>query len=635
MCILKVALIILSAGIFTPLAFSKPNPQLKEQKIKAQLEFVEHLIDRGEAKDALSMLKGLHQEYPEDSAILEVLSHFYFKSQQYPLAAFYLEKLYQANPSHTPSLLLAAQSYAYMQNYPAAIHNYTLYLQHHPQDAPIWKNLGLLQQEVDNVKAAAKAYLKAFHAEPSSLSGEDHLQVAQWFLELENQKRAREFLTYALKEKEARERALVQLIELDLREHKFSNARQKLAIVEGLNKNALTLYPIESLKLLIEEAEAAEAAQKQSLLSTQTASSSEASELAPEVPEPNPAAEAAWAELISSESPKAALDASHFHTPQEQTEANASLSAPFKKNLRLELSTAKPRALLAPLPMAKPLAEDESQGIAPSSEEILPSLDTASETPAIPLSASLVSEPLKESTACITPLASLPADPTVKEVPHSMLPLPPEANLNPAEDEKTLSPFTQTSNPPEDATLSDFDTPAEASSAVPDVSVPSCPTSPLGPVLTLDDSLQQGQILEQNAQYPEAIALYTQALEGYPQNAELLYHLSRAYFKDNQLPEAEKAAFSAMRHDPHSLAYTFHYLKIAQHTLAPEHFIHRLKKAKDRFPKVPELSLALARSYEYHLHDLNQALVFYKEFLEQAPAHPKRSEAEEAIQRLL
>ncbi len=662
----KIALIVLCASVFHPLAFSKPNPQLKEQKIKAQLEFVEHLIDRGEAKDALSMLEGLHQEYPEDRSILEVLSHFYFQSQQYPLAAFYLDKLYQVDPSCTPSLLLAAQSHAHMRNYPAAIHNYTLYLQHHPEDAPIWKNLGLLQQQVDNIKGAAKAYLKAFNVQRSSLSGEEHLQVAQWFLELENQRRAREFLTHALKEKEVRERALVQLIELDLREAKFSNAKQKLAILEGLNQNALTLYPIESLRALITEAEAAEEARKQALLAAEAPPSVETLDAKPEKPGSNPAAELALAELISDESPESGPEASLLAAgqnpvpshplsaqpsshlaegslPASATESTAlHLGSSFQKDLRLELSSAKPRAFLEPLPMGGPIGQDPLTNAAEETQNLQENATNEASLPEASLSSLLPSEAkvLEASAPCLS--AEAPAqDSAAYPLPKgglepAALSAPIKVSSDDAEDERTVSLLAQNSNLSETEADSGFDTPAQEPSPAPEVPKLDPSSLQVDPVLSLEESLQQGQALEHNAHYKDAIAVYTRALEAHSQNAELFFRLSRAYFRDNQLAEAEKAAFSAMLQEPHSLAYTFHYLKIIQHTLPPEQFIQQLQKAKSRFPQAPELSLALARFYEYHLHHLNQALVFYKEFLNQAPAdHPKRAEAEEALQRLL
>jgi DNA-binding SARP family transcriptional activator len=714
MYFIKIALIVSSAIVFSLSAFSKPNPQLKEQKIKSQLEFVQHLIDRGEAKDALSLLEGLNQEYPEDSTLLEVLSHFYFKSANYPMAAFYFDKLYQVDPSHTPSLLLAAQSYAHMANYPAAINNYKLYLQHHPEDATIWKNLGLLCCHNDDIKGATKAYLKAFSAQYSSLSGEDHLQVAQWFLELENRKRAREFFSYALKEKEVRERALLQLIDLDLKENKFSNAKQKLNILKGLNKNALTLYPIDTIQSLIDEAEALANQEKAVLVQD---SSQQNTVLATAIP-------------LDNQTEQAADQNSHDAAPEPEPQAAIPLILPqtlassFDPNFKFDQPCAKHRALLEPLLMVTaaeapvdeaeenaeenetPLSHDssESEGqpadLAPETETPLSEYPPAHENTEIVLldntevalsesdeedHAMVLSKSVSEgeytntsfSDSLQAPEALSPESPedslqALNTVAQPAYPQPEEAAAI-LKDDSQLSQDPPPENPYEDPALAAIPplNPQDASpeltaasqesheghdypAVAPAEEIPiaeasltteeSLESTPLAALeapehtepLTLKDYLKAGSALELQEAYSQAIDLYLKAVQAYPKTAELFYRLSRAYFNSDNLAQAEAQAFEAMKQEPHSLTYTFHYLKIAQRTLPAETFIIQLQKAKGRFPEAPELSLALARSYEYHLQNINQALVFYKEFLDQAPLeHPKRQEAEEALRRLL
>lgn len=604
MYFIKIAVIIVSLIVLPLYGFSKPNPQLKEQKIKSQLEFVQHLIDRGEAKDALSLLEGLNQEYPEEASLLEVLSHFYFSHGDYPRAAFYFDKLYQVDPSQTPALLFAAQSHAHQTNYPAAIQNYKLYLQHHPEDATIWKNLGLLSAQTDDIDGATRAYLKAFSAKHSSLKGEDHLQVAQWFLELENRKRAREFFSYALKEKEARERALVQLIDLDLKEHKFANAKQKLNILKGLNKDALTLYPIQSIEALIEDAEATA-----HQVPTVTAQSSQE----PTSVEPLPA-------------------------------LPSTLATSFDSEFRFELPSSKHRALLEPLPM-QTTAESPGEKEEDTQKESLalesppvdaeePEIETAEGDAAAPAEALNdektlpdVSETALETAEEPSPAAYSPEDLDVEALP----PTEPDAAQASLTDQaqspiNSAEALVETSEtlPQDDTTLSQNLEGVD----------PALAQSP--EALSLEDCLHTGATLEHQEAYSQALDFYLKALESYPKSAELLYRVSRVYFRLDHLEEAKAQAFQAMKYEPHVLSYTFHYLKIAQRSLPPESFILQLQKAKGRFPEVPELSLALARCYEHHLQNMNQAIIFYKAFLDEAPAdHPKRQEAEEALERLL
>ena len=58
------------------------------------------------------------------------------------------------------------------------------------------------------------------------------------------------------------------------------------------------------------------------------------------------------------------------------------------------------------------------------------------------------------------------------------------------------------------------------------------------------------------------------------------------------------------------------------------------ESAYDRFPRSPEIALSLARGYERIDGNNSFAIVLYERFIQLAPNHPLRTEAETSINRL-
>ncbi|MGF1483802.1 MAG: tetratricopeptide repeat protein [Opitutales bacterium] len=136
--------------------------------------------------------------------------------------------------------------------------------------------------------------------------------------------------------------------------------------------------------------------------------------------------------------------------------------------------------------------------------------------------------------------------------------------------------------------------------------------------------------------FPLAIRLYRSALAEQPDDAILWHRLSQSYLADGQFRAAEMMALESQRLEPNNVSYKLHQLEIARRLYPEKRLLDQIKAASAQFPDSPEVTFLLANAVRDIEHDARSAVYYYNQFLEQAgPGHPKRSEAEQAIERLL
>lgn len=151
---------------------------------------------------------------------------------------------------------------------------------------------------------------------------------------------------------------------------------------------------------------------------------------------------------------------------------------------------------------------------------------------------------------------------------------------------------------------------------------------------TLDDLLAQAETATFEGNYETAIRLYREALEIASDRADIWNTLSSVYLVGDQLNNAAAAALEATRLNPEKVEYVLDYLRVVQSTKEPADFITEVETAYDRFPRSPEINLSLARAYQRLNKNINAAKILYKRFIELAPNHPLRPEAEAALEEL-
>lgn len=159
------------------------------------------------------------------------------------------------------------------------------------------------------------------------------------------------------------------------------------------------------------------------------------------------------------------------------------------------------------------------------------------------------------------------------------------------------------------------------------------PTSP-SPAERITDIMAQAEQAEIDNDHKRAIELYWEAIAIDNQSAAIWSQLAQAYRMDQQLKNAESTALEAIRLATNNINYTLDYLRIVQNSKAPKAFLVELETAYARFPLSPEITLSLARAYQRMSTDKDAARQFFQRFIDIAPAHPLRPEAESALQLL-
>lgn len=160
------------------------------------------------------------------------------------------------------------------------------------------------------------------------------------------------------------------------------------------------------------------------------------------------------------------------------------------------------------------------------------------------------------------------------------------------------------------------------------------PSRPVVQPKSIDELLTDAELASQELNYKGAIRNYWQALGQDNQRPDIWSSLSKAYLADGQMRNAETTALEAIRLAPREIDYTLEYLRIAQRTKNATDFLAELETAYARFPRSPELTLSLARAYTRVAQNPVAASTYYNRFIELAPNHPLRAEAETALQNL-
>lgn len=180
-----------------------------------------------------------------------------------------------------------------------------------------------------------------------------------------------------------------------------------------------------------------------------------------------------------------------------------------------------------------------------------------------------------------------------------------------------------------DGTESELATPAKNTNDPVEIAL----TAP-SPAERITDIIAQAEQAGIDNDRTQAIELYWEAIAIDNQRAEIWSLLAQAYRIDQQLKNAESTALEAIRLATNNINYTLDYLRIVQNSKAPKTFLVELETAYARFPLSPEITLSLARAYQRISADEDAARQFYQRFIDIAPAHPLRPEAESALQLL-
>ena len=535
-----------------------------------QLQEAADLHSSGNSDAALQILEQLAQQNPDDSGILQKIGEIYQTQGNTTMAAFYLDQAYQKAPDNV-DLLYKTYLAQVAANEPASQLLESIANQApEAMSAALWIQLGNDRYQANQPQAALEAYLKGVNPEIETPEPATSAAIGNLFLQLENQVQAERWFKMA---------------------------------AESDDPNALTaLFGMLEIKLTNKDWPGAEAIILR--LDKQFPGAVDASDWASarsELKRWRDAQDAMQAELAKAEAARKAAAEAKAQAEKNKAEAAQQAATDAANAKEQEAKTTQATELAADQSTdAKSPSEPANKGTT-GKAQVLADLEAAeaiADTPALETTPAIAFDPN---------IAIEPADPAV--------------SFDVSYDQQDDGASTE-------YTISSDSAPSSAQTVTEAKSTPRLQQRSLGDLL--DDADQAS--LERD--HETAIRLYWQALGQANSRADIWNRLSQAYLADSQVQNAETTALEAIRLEPREVNYTLDYLRVAQRSKQPAQFLAELETAYDRFPRSPEVALSLARAYERVGNNSTAARSLYQRFIEIAPKHPLRSEADAAINRL-
>ena len=546
-----------------------------EEKKAKRLQQVAALQASGDTATALATLDTLSAEYPNDTTILRQIGSIHQELGNTAEAAFYLSAAHSLSPNDVELLY---QTYRAQENaqQPTAAAASLEALAQAASDAitpELWRRLGEFRAEAQQTQPALDAYLKGVNPENRAPTADTALAIGTLFKQLDNLPQAERWLRIAADSDDPNALpALFGLLEIQLRNKNWTAAESAIVQLDKQFPGA------------IEASEwAAARGELEAWRKAQT-------EMKAELAKAKAKAEAAQ-EAEAAARPKAAEATTS--ADQAQTEAQAASAS-----------------------------ASQTSGKAQIVEDIQ-NAEAIAHTPA------LEAEATETASASISSDKAVSFDPSIAIQPAEPA-LTFEVNYDQQTPDKPVHYSVAHSNRSESASPLGAVAIAPATSQ----STVSAETLSEAPSQSLTELLASAEQATAERAFKQAIGLYWKALGRANQQAGIWNKLSGVYLMDGQNKNAETTALEAMRLAPDQTAYILDYLRVIQNTKQADDFLAELQSAYKRFPRSAEIALALARGNERIAGNNSAARTLYQRFIELAPDHPLRPEAESALTRL-
>ncbi|MDQ8193557.1 hypothetical protein QEH59_03915 [Coraliomargarita sp. SDUM461004] len=573
-----------------------------EEKKAAQIKEALALSAAGSNSEALSILEGLTQTYPNDLEILKSIGQIYSAQGDASMAAFFLEQAYLQAPADTELLFQTYQSLEAAEQ-PAAHLLEKLAAQAPASMTPeLWIRLGQSRQAENKVEAALDAYLKGVDPEQQKPAPQTAAAIGQLFVQVDNLPQAESWLQIAADNDDPNAlTALFGLLEIQLRQKNWAQAEATIARLDKQFPGAVEASQWQQAR--------------QELIRWRKAQDEMQAKLA-QVEADKKAAEALRA---TQEAQSQANTQTQPHTPAPANAQEAQVAVDDTVDTQNPVPTEGKAQIIADLEAAEAMAN--TPAIENEAAEVLP--------PDITLVQDIASEASTENRSkaiSFDPsIAIEPADPAFSfEVDYDQAPSAPETS------------YRMEANTPNEPVLTTENTPPigidnfsnlNRSEVTEPVRFSERPRS-------IEELMAEAETATFDRDYKTAIRKYWAAISIANNRADVWNLLSRAYLIDGQLKNAETTALEAVRLEPREVAYTLDYLRVAQRSKEPTAFLTELETAYDRFPNSPEITLSLARGHERISKDRATAHNLYLRFIDIAPNHPLIPEARAAVARL-
>lgn len=552
----------------------KSEAQRQERLQRDVFAIHEEMLLSGDTDRAIAELEKLDKKFPDKAEVISALGRAYTEKGDPLMAAFYFDYAFELSPEEAELALLAAEAHLGSGNKAEAAAAYRSYLRLNAQVADVWHKLALLEMEQGNFQPALSAYLEALRLSGEPPLAQDKLNLAILYHNLGNQPQAQRWYTDLLLEEnldaQLRIDGMVGQFDLLLRQKQWDEAIELMYALDALAPNTLQdgPYAVAYAELVQWDKQRKQAAEQQK--------AEEAKAAAAEITEAAAAAESTEAQAVAKTEKR-----------ESTVDAKAAVSAPENAAGETEAVDVAQRNAASGIEAAPTPADTELE---------------ATQAAAGASGAEVVEEFDVEKSGKIEALS------TTTEIVEAASPAEPQP----------------------EGTAEDVLPTAKA-----DASVASAADS-------IPGGLAQGEDAAARAQDASAVALAAQGREAFeaedyvraaellersvklnPGNAEALDMLSRACFRIEQYPQAERFAALATYAAPKNVNYRLEYLRAYQRNNPPPSMLQQLITAKEDFPEDPSVTLALARGYEYIAQRKALAADLYHEYLKLAPAAPQ------------
>lgn len=531
---------------------------------------------------ALELLENLSQSYPDDSEILQQIGLIHQQLGNSSEAAFYLGAAQTLSPDDTELLFQAYRAHENANQLGVATDLLKTFAKKNPSGMTVnlWFRLGELQAQARKTESALESYLEGIKLSNEKPSAETALAIGTLFKQLDNLPMAgRWFVIAAKSDDPSALPALFGLLEIHLRSKNWEAAEKTIALIDKKFPGAVDASEWAGTREELRKWRAAQNEMKAQLEKIALAKQQEQKALA-----------------------EKEASAQTEDNPTDLTTVTQQKSG--KEQIVNDLAN------------AEAIASQPATEAVPDSTSEIATEETELTEPEIVYNENIIVQPAE-------PIADFD-DEAEQETQEFQSSFDDSTNYQsstaPIEPLSPYEPEPGYSSEPEPEYNSELVAPKVNESPLPDTQL-----------LSLEELIARAREATSKRNYDQAIQLYWDALGRTNQRADIWNALSKVYLIHGQAKNAATTALEATRLEPDNVLYVLDYLRVVQRVKKPADFIRELETAYDRFPRSPEITLSLARGYRRIGGNDYAASILYRRFIQIAPNHPLRPEAEAAL----
>lgn len=219
----------------------------KEADAAETLVSANQLLDQGAVGQAITLLDTYNAQYPNNAGIIEALAFAHSRNRDHLMAAIYFLDLSQQLPDQPEHILYAAEALATAGDWIGATEHYRSYLQRRPQDAAIWIQLGIAQEQQGLSAMAIDSFLKAYNLAKDARIA---LRLARLYATQKMAAQARTWYLNAAADPSLTAEALLGQLELEMANGRY---READTIALRLNKEYPGMLELSPMAALLDQ----------------------------------------------------------------------------------------------------------------------------------------------------------------------------------------------------------------------------------------------------------------------------------------------------------------------------------------------------------------------------------------------